>query len=173
MSTPGSSRGESNSDVARYGSRERGEGNDSDNHRRGNQWWDDNTWGPEVVGRDETDQEEFLAMNELETALVEAGYASSLPLPTQSHESEEEIVLIDEDGTGESDDYGLPGNFSGIYGSLIDNANMSGHILQVSYMLLVSSQIHNFISIQSHLFYKEFLPQERINLLNLLPLTHT
>ena len=139
MSTPGSSRGESNSDVSRYGSRERGEVNESDNHHRGNQWWDDNSWGPEVVERDETDREEFLAMNELETALLEAGYASALPLITQSHESEEEIVLVDEDGTGESDDFGLPGNVSGIYGSWTDNADMSGHILQVSCMLLVSS----------------------------------
>jgi hypothetical protein len=112
VSTTGSSRETSSSDVASFGSRERGEGDGSDNQSHGNEWWDNDSWGPEVVERDGTDQEELFEMNVLETALLEAGYASAIPSLTQGRESdEEEIVLIEEDGTGESDDFSLPGKF--------------------------------------------------------------
>ena len=95
-------------DVARDESREQEVENDSNNQRQGNEWWDNDGWEPEAVRRDDMAEEAFLAMDELEAALLEAGYtasASSLPI---NLEVEEEIASIDENGTTESVGHGLP-----------------------------------------------------------------
>lgn len=91
-------------ELAREDSSERDSGSD---HQHANEWWDDDTWGPGVLGREDAEENAFLAMEELETALLEAGYAAAVPSLTQNLDTEEETIAIHEDG-GETDDPGLP-----------------------------------------------------------------
>jgi hypothetical protein len=94
-------------DARRNESMEREEGNSVDSQRNGNEWWDNGNWDPEGVRADDAEEGAFLAMNELEMALLEAGYTASAPsLASPNLGVEEEIVLAHGGATSES---GLPG----------------------------------------------------------------
>ena len=84
--------------------------NDSNNQHKANEWWDNDGWEPEAVRRDDMAEEAFLAMDELEAALLEAGYTASASSLAINLEVEEEIASIDENGTTQSVGHGLPGN---------------------------------------------------------------
>lgn len=79
-----------------------------DHQQHGDEWWEDDTWGPGVVGRGDTEQESFLAMEELETALLEAGYAAAVPLVTSTLDAEDEFTAVNEDLAEETDRPDLP-----------------------------------------------------------------
>eukprot|EP00249_Psilotum_nudum_P016194 c25707_g1_i2 orf=379-1479(+) len=73
----------------------------------GSDWWEDDSWGPIQDGEDDV----LLGMEDLETALLEAGYASATWLGTQNSDVEDEAVTFQEDastGRGERVDPGLP-----------------------------------------------------------------
>lgn len=70
----------------------------SDQQHRSNEWWDDDTWGP-GSGREHAEQEAFLAMEELETALLEAGYAAASPIGMQDFDTQDEIIEVHEDAS--------------------------------------------------------------------------
>eukprot|EP00250_Pteridium_aquilinum_P010910 c19710_g1_i1 orf=317-1564(+) len=79
-----------------------------DHRQHGDEWWDDDTWGPGVVGGGDAEQEAFLAMEELETALLEAGYAAAVPLMTSVLDAEDEFTAANEELAGEPDGHDLP-----------------------------------------------------------------
>ena len=99
-------------DVASDELREQEVGNDSNNQHKGNEWWDNDGWEPEAIRRDDMAEEAFLAMDELESALLEAGYTASASSIANNLEVEEEIVSIDENGTTDSVGHDLPGKIS-------------------------------------------------------------
>ncbi|KAI5080001.1 hypothetical protein GOP47_0005480 [Adiantum capillus-veneris] len=94
-------------EVLREDMSEQGRESSSDHQHHGDEWWEDDTWGPGVVGRIDAEQEAFLAMEELETALLEAGYAAAVPL-TSTLDSGEEFTAVNEDLANESDGPDLP-----------------------------------------------------------------
>ncbi|MCO5559983.1 hypothetical protein L7F22_013587 [Adiantum nelumboides] len=94
-------------EISREDMSEQGRESSSDHQQHGDEWWEDDTWGPGVVGRAEAEQEAFLAMEELETALLEAGYAAAVPL-TSTLDIGEEFTAVNEDLADEIDGPDLP-----------------------------------------------------------------
>ena len=48
-------------------------------------------------------------MEELETALLEAGYAAATPLRTLGLDTREEVIAVQEDEIADNNDPGVPG----------------------------------------------------------------
>lgn len=95
-------------EVIREDLSEQGRGSSSNNQQHGDEWWEDDTWGPGAAGRADAEQEAFLAMEELETALLEAGYAAAVPLMTSTLDAEEEFTAVNEELAEEPDGPDLP-----------------------------------------------------------------
>lgn len=78
----------------------------SEQQHHASDWWDIDTWGPGTG--EEVEQEAFLAMEELETALLEAGYAAATPLRTLGLDIREEVIAVQEDEIADNNDPGVP-----------------------------------------------------------------